>query len=196
MGKDFLAGACFTGQQDGGICWSSFFGQCYGFMDGFGRSDDLIKGVFVFQLVFEPGHTFGEFSFFHRPVQQRDDLIVVIPFDDIVKGSVFYCLNAIRYIAICRKQDDFDEWVLLLDGGQEIHPMAVRQFDITEDDIDIVQFQFFTGGLAVWSLDHLKTFHVDQPGEEGAKFFFVVDEEDVFQRAGLFFYRTKVVLTV
>ena len=47
-------------------------------------------------------------------------------------------------------------------------------------------FEFFTGGLAIRGLDHLKTFHADEPGEEGAKFFFVVDEEDVFQRPGWF----------
>jgi len=47
-----------------------------------------------------------------------------------------------------------------------------------------VLIQFFSGSLAIRGLDHLKAFHADEPGEEGAKFFFVVDEEDVFQRPG------------
>ena len=64
--------------------------------------------------------------------------------------------------------------------------MTVGQFDITEYDIDIMLFEFFTGGLAIRGLDHLKTFHADEPGEEGTKFFFVVDEEDVFQGPGWF----------
>ena len=71
--------------------------------------------------------------------------------------------------------------------------MTVGQLDVTKDDIDIVLFEFFTGSLAVRGLDHLKTFHADEPGEEGAKFLFAVNEEDVFQRAGIEFVEAKVV---
>jgi hypothetical protein len=47
-----------------------------------------------------------------------------------------------------------------------------------------VLFQFFESCLAIRFLNDFVSFHGDEPGEEGAKFFFIVDDEHIFQGPG------------
>lgn len=114
-------------------------------------------------------------------MEEWDDLIVVVAFDDIIKRSVLDRLDAIRDIAIRGQQDNFRLWLFFFDDVDEVDAVAVRKFDITQHGIKLLLLHLFYCGFAITGLDDVKTFQADQPGQQGTKFFFVVDEQDGFQ---------------
>lgn len=69
LGKYFFTCSGFAGQQNCCVCGSHFTSQIYRLLNGFRLADDLIKRVFVAQLLFEKPNTFGQIYFLNSPIQ-------------------------------------------------------------------------------------------------------------------------------
>ena len=59
----------------------------------------------------------------------------------------------------------------------KIHTLAIRQFDVAEQDVDGLFFQYFAALPKVFSFHDGVTLQADDPGEQCAELLFVVDDE-------------------
>jgi len=113
-----------------------------------------------------------------RAAQQRNDLVVVIPFGDVVECAVLDRLYAVGDIAVGGQQDHLAVGFGLFDPGYHLDSVAVGQFYVAQYDFRVRTFELAQARRTVFCLDHLVAFEADDAGEQSAKLGFVVDNQD------------------
>ncbi|MNS73343.1 hypothetical protein D3C72_1067810 [compost metagenome] len=97
-------------------------------------------------------HPFGERNFIQGFIDQWYDAVLIITFSDVIKCSVFNRLHSVWYIAIGSEQNNFDQWVLLLDLPAQGYTTGIGQFYIAQHHIYIGMCQFMQTALCITGL--------------------------------------------
>ena len=96
-----------------------------------------------------------------RTAQQRQDLVVVVAFGDVVECAVLDRLHAVGYVAVGGEQDDFGSGCDLLDPADQFHAVAVGEFDVAQHDVGFVLAEQPEARGTVRSLLHVVSFQSD-----------------------------------
>src|SRR5882757_6313032 len=92
MGKYFLSGACLSQEEYRSLRRRHFFSKGDRLPDQGGFSQDAVESITSPYLLLQLFYPFLQLPFFKGPGQQGNDLIIVIPFGDIIKSPVLHCL--------------------------------------------------------------------------------------------------------
>ena len=177
--EDLLAGSGFAGEQDRGVRRGDLARQCDGLPESFRRTDDAVERMFVGEFLLEAGQPALHLGFLRGPAQQREYLVVVVAFGDVVERSVLDGLHAVGDVAVGRQQNHLGRRRRLLDLPDHLHAVAVGQLDVAQNHVGIVLPEHFETCGAVGGLCDLVTFKPDDPGQKSAQLLFVVDNQNL-----------------
>ena len=164
-GEHLLSRTRFTGQQYGGICHRHLPGELYRLPKCRRRADNPVEGVFLGKLVLETGESPLHLGLFGGTAEQRQYLVIVVTFGNVIKSSVLDGLHTVGNVAVSGHQDDFHRRCRLLDSAHELHAAAVRQFDIAEHHIRLVLPEHLHSRSAVRRLRDFISFESDNTRE-------------------------------
>ncbi len=141
IGKDFFPRAGLSQEQYGSIGGRHFPGEGDRLCDQGRFPQDGVESIPFAHLLFQLFDPFLQLYFFKGPGQQGDDLIVVVPFGDIIKSSILHRFDAVGNIAIGCQQDDLEGRVPGFYIFYEINSIAIRQLYIAEYHVNRFFFQ-------------------------------------------------------
>ncbi len=118
-----------------------------------------------------------------RTAQQRQDLVVVVAFGDVVECAVLDRLHAVRNVAVGGQQDHFGIGRDRLDPADQVDSVAVREFDVAQHDVRFVLAEQPEARGTVRSLLHVVSFQSDDARQQRTQLGFVVDNQN-FRHCG------------
>ena len=136
--EDLLARSGLAGEQYRRVRRSDFAREVHGLSERLRRTDDAVERMFVGEFRLETRQSALHPRLLRRTAQQRQDLVVVVAFGDVVECAVLDRLHAVGYVAVGGEQDDFGGGCDLLDPADQFHAVAVGEFDVAQHDVRFV----------------------------------------------------------
>ena len=181
--EDLLARSGLAGEQYRRVRRSDFAREVHGLSERLRRTDDAVERMFVGEFRLETRQSALHPRLLRRMAQQRQDLVVVVAFGDVVECAVLDRLHAVGYVAVGGEQDDFGSGCDLLDPADQFHAVAVGEFDVAQHDVGFVLAEQPEARGTVRSLLHVVSFQSDDARQQRTQLGFVVDNQN-FRHCG------------
>ena len=166
LGENLLPRTRLAGQQHRNFRPGHLPCQLYRLPDRPRLSQNHIERILLPHLFFQTLQTPRNLHLFHRPAQQRNNLIIIVPFRNIIERPILYGLYSVGNIPVSRQQDNLRQRFQPLQLLHQFHPAPIRQTHIAQHHIGIHLIQHLQAGLTAIRLKHLVSFQTDNPGQQ------------------------------